>query len=161
MHHHCAGPSPWTRRKGGTQGQAIGKSKDGWTTKIIALTDALGNLVRFELLPGNRYSTIGEGPLINGIHFEGIIADKAFDNDWVIQEMNERGTQIVISQRPQRKAPIDIDTEIYKWRHLIENFFAKLKEFKAIAMRCEKTDRNFTARIYACAAELPGALGGS
>src|ERR1700687_4145687 len=50
--HYRQGPSPWTRRKRGTASQAIGRSKGGMTTKILALTDALGNLVRFVLLPG-------------------------------------------------------------------------------------------------------------
>ena len=118
------------------------------------MTDALGNLVRFQLLPGHRYDTIGVAPLIEGIQFEAILADKAFDANWIIAAMNERGAQIVISQRPRRKAPLDIDKDIYQWRHLIENFFAKLKEFKAIAMRCEKTDRNFSAMIYAAAAVI-------
>jgi transposase len=106
----------------------------------LALADALGNLVRFELLPGNRYDTIGVAPLIDGISFDAMIADKAFDSNWIIDEMNERGAKIIISQRPQRNTPLNIDLEMYKWRHLIENFFAKLKEFKAIALRCEKTD---------------------
>lgn len=110
--------------------------------------------MRFELLPGHRYDTVGVAPLIEGIEFDAILADKAFDSNWIIEDMNERGAQIVISQRPQRKAPLQIDKEIYKWRHLIENFFAKLKEFKGIAMRCEKTDRNFTSMIYACAAVI-------
>ena len=118
------------------------------------MTDALGNLVRFHLLPGNRYDTIGVAPLIEGIDFDAILADKAFDANWIIDAMNERGAQIVISQRPQRINPLQIDEEIYKWRHLIENFFAKLKEFKAIAMRCEKTDKNFSSMIYACAAVI-------
>ncbi len=122
------------------------------TTKILALTDALGNLVRFVLLPGQRYDTVGVAPLIKGIEFGGLIADKAFDANWIIEDMNERGAQIVISQRPQRTQPLDIDKEIYKWRHLIENFFAKLKEFKRIAMRSDKTDESFEAMIYACAA---------
>lgn len=47
------------------------------TTKILALTDALGNLVRFELLPGNRYDTIGVAPLIDGIDFDALLGDKA------------------------------------------------------------------------------------
>ena len=110
--------------------------------------------MRFHLLPGQRHDTVGVAPLIEDIAFGAILADKAFDSNWIIEKMNERGAQIVISQRPQRKKPLQIDTEIYKWRHLIENFFAKLKEFKAIAMRCEKTDRNFTAMIYACAAVI-------
>lgn len=120
----------------------------------MALGDALGNLVRFQLLPGNRYDTVGVAPLIEGISFDAMIADKAFDSNCIIDEMNERGAKIIISQRPQRKAPLNIDLEMYKWRHLIENFFAKLKEFKAIALRCEKTDRNFASIIYACAAVI-------
>ena len=108
--------------------------------------------MRFELLPGNRYDTIGVEPLIKGVKFDAILADKAFDANWIIEEMNERGAKIVISQRPQRTAPLLIDEEVYKWRHLIENSFAKIKEFKGIAMRSEKTDRNYSSMIFACAA---------
>ncbi len=90
--------------------------------------------------------------MIEGIEFAGLIADKAFDSDWIIEEMNERGAKIVISQRPQRLEPLEIDSEIYKWRHLVENFFGKLKEFKRIAMRSDKTDDSFEAMIYAAAA---------
>jgi len=117
------------------------------TTKILALTDALGNLVRFVLLPGQRYDTIGVAPLIEGIEFDALLADKAFDANWIIAEMDRRGAAICISQRPNRKEPIEIDPEMYKWRHLIENFFGKLKEFKRIAMRACKTDHSFTAMI--------------
>jgi len=124
------------------------------TTKILALTDALGNLVRFVLLPGQRYDTVGVAPLIEDIEFAGLIADKAFDADWIIEDMNQRGAQIVISQHPRRTKPLEIDAEIYKWRHLIENFFCKLKEFKRIAMRSDKTDTSFQAMIYASAAVI-------
>lgn len=62
--------------------------------------------------------------------------------------MNERKAKIVISERPQRKRPLDTDPEIYKWHHLIENFFCKIKEFKRIAMRCDKTDQSFAAMIH-------------
>ena len=110
--------------------------------------------MRFVLLPGNRYDTIGVAPLIRGLEFGAMLADKAFDCNWIIKDMNERGAKIVISQRPQRKEPLEIDEEIYKWRHLIENYFAKLKEFKAIAMRSEKTDRNYASMIYASAAVI-------
>ena len=124
------------------------------TTKILALTDALGNLVRFELLPGQRHDTVGVEPLIEGIAFDGLIADKAFDSDWIVEDMNERGAKIVIAQHPRRLKPLQIDAEIYKWRHLIENFFGKLKEFKRIDMRSDKTDTSFAAMIYACAAVI-------
>ena len=122
------------------------------TTKILALTDALGNLVRFVLLPGQRFDTIGVAPLIEGIEFGALIADKAFDSNDIIADLNQRGAKIVISQHPRRAVPLPIDIEMYKWRHLIENFFCKLKEFKRIAMRADKTDQSFAALIYLAAA---------
>ena len=122
------------------------------TTKILALTDALGNLVRFELMPGQRYDTVGMPPLIDGIAFGGLIADKAFDSAAIVADLDARGAKIVISQHPRRSRPLPLDRDLYKWRHLIENFFCKLKEFKRIAMRACKTDRSFAAMIYLAAA---------
>jgi transposase len=121
------------------------------TTKILALTDALGNLVRFVLLPGQRFDTAGVAPLIEGIEFGALIADKAFDSDRIIAELNHRGAKIVIAQHPRRAKPLPLDRDLYKWRHLIENFFCKLKEFKRIAMRADKTDKSFAAMIYLAA----------
>ena len=124
------------------------------TTKILALTDALGNLVRFELMPGHRFDTVGVEPLLEGIDFGGLIADKAFDSDHIIADLNERGAKVVISQHPRRTRKLALDRELYKWRHLIENFFCKLKEFKRIAMRADKTDHSFSAMIHLAAAVI-------
>jgi transposase len=90
----------------------------------------LGNLVRFVLLPGQRHDAVGLPPLIEGVEFEALIADKAFDADWIIEELNQRGAVAVVSQKSGRLRPLQIDAEVYKWRHLIENFFCKLKEIK-------------------------------
>ncbi|MGY4487434.1 transposase [Bradyrhizobium sp. LM3.2] len=152
--HHRQGPPPRSGRKRGTQSQAIGRSKGGMTTKILALTDALGNLVRFVLLPGQRFDTVGVPPLIEGLAFNALIADKAFDSNAIIAELEARGAKVVISQHPRRAQPLAIDKEMYKWRHLIENFFGKLKEFKRIAMRADKTDQSFTSMIYLAAAAI-------
>jgi len=124
------------------------------TTKILALTDALGNLVRFVLLPGQRFDTVGVAPLIEGIEFGALIADTAFDSNDIIADLDRRGAKVVIAQHPRRTVPLQIDTEMYKWRHLIENFFCKLKEFKRIAMRADKTDESFEAMIYLAAAVI-------
>lgn len=124
------------------------------TTKILALADALGNLVRFTLLPGHRFDTVGVAPLIDDVEFDALIADKAFDSDAIIAELNERGAKIVIAQHPRRSKPLAIDEEMYKWRHLIENLFGKLKEFKRIALRAEKTDQSFAAMIHLAAAVI-------
>ena len=124
------------------------------TTKTLALTDALGNLVRFGLLPGQRFDTVGVRPLIDGIVCQALIADKAFDSNALVAELNERGTKVVIAQHPRRTKPLDIDREMYKWRHLIENFFCKLKEFKRVALRSDKTDQSFAAMIHLAAAVI-------
>ena len=152
--HHRQGPPPRTGRKRGTQSQAIGRSKGGMTTKILALTDALGNLVRFVLLPGQRFDTVGVPPLIEGLAFDALIADKAFDSNAIIADLDARGAKVVISQHPRRAKPLTIDEEMYKWRHLIENFFGRLKEFKRIAMRADKTDQSFASMIYLAAAVI-------
>ena len=69
-------------------------------------------------------------------------------------QSSERGAGIVISQRTKRLAPLIIDEEIYGWRHLIENFFCKLKDFKRISQRADKTDQSFAAMIYLCSAVI-------
>ena len=124
------------------------------TTKILALTDALGNLVRFALLPGHRFDTVGVAPLLDGVRFGGLIADSAFDSDAIIADLDARGAKVVISQHPRRARPLPLDRDLYRWRHLIENCFCKLKEFKRIAMRACKTDQSFSAMIYLASAVI-------
>lgn len=97
---------------------------------------------------------MGVAPLIDGIAFDALIADKAFDSNWIVEALNERGAKIVIAQHARRKHPLAIDQEMYKWRHLVENFFCKLKEFKRIAMRACKTDTSFESLIYLCSAVI-------
>ena len=61
--------------KGGTQHQAIGRSRGGLTTKVVALVDALGKLFRFILLPGQAHDMKGVAPLIDGVCFGALLAD--------------------------------------------------------------------------------------
>jgi transposase len=119
-----------------------------------ALTDALGHFVGFVLLPGQRFDTVGVPPLIDGLAFDALIADKAFDSNAIIAELDARGAKVVISQHPRRAKPLAIDEEMYKWRHLMENFFGRLKEFKRIAMRADKTDQSFDSMIHLAAAVI-------
>lgn len=105
-------------------------------------------------MPGHRFDTVGVAPLIQDIKFGALLGDKAFDANWIIADLDARGAKVVISQHPRRARPRQIDAEIYKWRHLIENFFCKLKEFKRITMRSDKTDRSFSATIHLTAAVI-------
>ncbi len=109
--------------------------------------DALGNLVRFVLLPGQRRDIVGVAPLIADITFDALLGDKAFDADWLRADLDDRGAVAVIPPKSNRNPIIAYDKAMYRWRHLIGNFFAKLKEFRAIATRYDKTDESFRANI--------------
>ena len=139
---------------GGAETNAIGRSRGGLTTKIVALVDALGNLVRFVLLPGQRHDIVGVAPLIDGVSFDALLGDKAFDADWLRADLDDRGAAAVIPPRSNRKVIIDYDTEMYRWRHLVENYFAKIKEFRSIATRYDKTAESFSANINLAAAMI-------
>ena len=119
-----SGSTSMAPAQGGTQNQAIGRSRGGLTTKIVALVDALGNLTRFLLLPGQRHDSIGVAPLIEGIDFEALLADKAFDIDWIRAELDSRGAMAVIPPKADRVRSIPCDFAMYKWRHLVENLSA-------------------------------------
>lgn len=102
-------------------------------------------------MPGQHHDLVETKPLIEDVDFQALLADKAFDADWLIQELNERKVKVVIPPKSNRKVMRAFDKIMYKWRHLIENYFCKLKEFKRIAMRSCKTDTSFEAMIQLCA----------
>ena len=107
--------------------------------------------MRFVLLPGQRHDSVGVAPLISSIAFGALLGDKAFDVDWLRAELDARGAAAVIPPKADRKAAIPCDWAMYRWRHLIENTFAKLKEFRAVATRYDKTDTSFRATIHLAA----------
>lgn len=119
------------------------------STKIHATTDAQGNPTGFYLSPGQAHDLDGADALLPGIEADILIADKSFDADARVREPLERaGKTAVIPPRSTRLNPPDYDEKLYKERHHIENFFCRLKQFRAIATRYDKTARNFLAGIY-------------
>jgi transposase len=119
----------------------------GVTTKIMALADALGNLTDFRLLSGQAHDLGGTAALIEGLSCEKLLADRAFDADWLRKALTGAGIEPVILPKSNRRFSAESDRETYKWRHLSENFFGKLKKYRDIAMRCCKTDESFSAFI--------------
>jgi transposase len=113
--------------------------------------DALGNLAHFLLLPGQRHDSVGAEPLLDGIEIGALIANKGFDNDALRQELDARGATAVIPPKADRVRQIPCDFAMYRWRHLVENFFCDLKQFRRVATRYDKTDQSFSAMIYLAA----------
>lgn len=113
----------------------------------MALADAVGNLTDFRLLPGQAHDLRGTGALIDGLTCGQLLADRAFDADWLREALTGAGIEPVIPPKSNRRFPAEFDRETYKWRHLIENLFGRLKEYRGIAMRYCKTDESFSAFI--------------
>lgn len=103
--------------------------------------------MRFALLPGQRHEINSVDHLLAGIPYSAVLADKAFDSTAVRERIAADGATAVIPPRMGRKTPINFDREIYKWRHLIENFFCHIKHFRRIATRYEKTDLHFRSML--------------
>jgi transposase len=114
--------------------------------------DALGNPLRVRLTAGQRHEATQAGALIDGFPAEHVIADTAFDSDAFRAQLAEGGATAVIPANASRSRPIAHDRHLYKERHLVECFIGKIKHYRRIATRYEKTARNFLAVItIACA----------
>ena len=112
------------------------------------MVDALGNPIDFFLTGGEAHDLVGADQLLPTMKADTLIADKAFDADArVLQPLTAAGKTAVIPPRSNRSALRDYDRELYAARHLIENFFARIKQFRAIATRYEKTAQNFLPGI--------------
>ena len=113
----------------------------------MALTDALGNLIDFRLLPRQAYDLRGTAALINGPDLRPVARRPR-----VRCQLGARGPRRGRDRgghpaKSNRRFPANFDRDTYKWRHLIENFFQKLKEYRGIAMRCCKTDASYAAFV--------------
>lgn len=122
------------------------------STKIHAVVDALGNPVRFHLTPGQACDLDGADVLLEQIAADILLADKGYDADErVIERLQQQGKTTVIPSKRNRKQPREYDKQLYKARHLIENFFAQLKQYRAIATRYDKLAASFLGGIYLAA----------
>ena len=129
--------------------QAIGRSRGGLSTKISTLVEAPGNPTAFPLTGGEAHDPVGADHLLPGMQAGILSADKAFDADErVLESLAASGKAVVIPPRARRRSSRRFDRAAGKARHPIGNFFAKLKKFRAIATRCDKTARNFLAAIH-------------
>ena len=155
QHHRPRPPAQrWRAQKGGSD-EALGRSRGGLSGKIHATVDALGNPTGFALSPGRAHDLDGAGVLLPGLEAGVLIGDKALDAKERVREPLERaGKVVVIPPKANRKQPRRYDKDLYKARHLIENFFAKLKQFRAIATRYDKRAVHFLAAIHLAAATI-------
>jgi transposase len=113
----------------------------------------LGCPVRFFLTAGQAGDAPQAQPLVEGLSAEVVMADAAYDSDAFRAAIAAKGAQAVIPNNPSRALKYPLDKPIYAERHLVECCFSKLKQFRRVATRYEKTARNYFA-VVAIAATL-------
>ena len=132
--------------------EAIGRSRGGRTTKIHALTDDQGRPRALVPTPGNTGDVTVAPALITAVGcFSRLLADKAYDANWLRASIAERGAEAVIPCNPTRKTIIPYDAVAYRQRNLIERMFGRLKDFRRIATRYDKLGRNFFSAVLIAA----------
>ena len=126
----------------------MGRSKGGFSTKLHAAVDALGNPVQFVLTGGERADISQAEVLIDGIRFEILLADKGYCSEKLMNHVEEKGAKYCVPPKKNSKHPWDYDKIIYKERNAVERFFSFLKQFRRIATRYEKTAQNYLSMVY-------------
>ena len=136
------------RRKRGQVNHSFGRSRGGFTTKVHALCDALGNPLRFILTGGHRSDYTQALALLDGYSARAVWGDKGYDADYIVEAAENMGAITVIPSKSNRTIQRDYDEALYKERNLIERMFGKLKQFRRIATRYDKTDSAFMAFLH-------------
>jgi transposase len=83
-----------------------------------------------------------------------VIADRGYDAKWVLELAESKGSQAHIPTHRSRKLQRSVDPQLYRQRNLVERFFSKLKHFRRIATRYEKSARNYLAAVLLAASRL-------
>jgi transposase len=107
----------------------------------------LGCPVRFTLTAGQKGDSPQAAALIEGLPAEFVMADTAYDADHLRQAIAAKGALAVIPNNPSRALKYPLDKHLYAQRHLVECCFSKLKQFRRVATRFEKTARNYQAVV--------------
>ena len=153
----CLGTSNITTPKKGDQdAQALGRSRGGFTTKLHARCDGQGRPLCFVLTPGQAHDVQGFAPLFRMLaeRVEALLADKGYDADAIRDTLAKADVEAVIPAKSNRRTPIPHDREKYRWRNLIERLFNKLKNWRRVATRYDKTAESYLGFVTLASVKL-------
>jgi transposase len=111
------------------------------------VVDALGLPVAVSLTPGQAADITQAEPLLDRVRPDALLADKGYDSDALVETLEGRGITPVIPPKANRKEPRQTDFALYRERNLVERFFGKLKQYRAIATRYDKLANTFLAAV--------------
>jgi len=129
-------------------------SRGGRTTKIHARVDARGRPIQIEVTAGNVHDCSHAEALLEHITAKAILADKGYDSDAIVEKIEAAGALAVIPSKSNRKVQRPHDKELYKKRNFVERFFNRLKHWRGLATRYEKTLESYLAMLHLVCARL-------
>jgi len=124
--------------------EGLERSKGGLTSKFHAKIDALGNSLKFIIISGQR-NDCTQAALLESVYESEVMADKAYDSNDIHKQVADQNCNAVIPPRKNRIEQYDYDEFFYKERHVVECFFGKIKYFRRVFSRFDKSARNFIA----------------
>ena len=134
--------------KNGGRGRLIGRTRGGLTSKLHAVTDALGRPIRMVLTRGQTSDYIGARTLLSLLPApKRLLADKGYDTNSLRSRLAETATEAVIPPTRSRKAPIRYDTTAYRDRNKIERAFCRHKDWRRIATRYDTRAADFASAV--------------
>ena len=133
----------------------MGRSRGGLTTKIHALVDANGLPIALKLTEGQAHDGRSADDMLGSLVAGNILlADRAYDSDALRQTLAKRGAWANVKPMPQRRSVPAFSSFLYRYRNLVERFFNKLKHFRAVATRYDKTPENYLAAVKLASARI-------
>jgi transposase len=139
VHQHGANP------KGGQDAHAIGRTKGGLNTKLHAVVDGAGRAIRFVLTAGQVNELKVAPTLLVDLCNVMVVADKAYDSDQFHQMLADQYCDTCIPTKSNRRCRLPFNRKWYRKRHRVENFFARVKQWRRFATRYDKTLTCFLA----------------
>jgi transposase len=128
---------------GGQKAQCMGRTKGGLNTKITAMVDSVGQVIGLGLCCGQQADSQACELFFNTVRRQWVLADKAFDTDELRGKLARRQCLACIPPKANRTVQYYYDKELYKWRHVVENFFCRIKIYRRIATRYEKLSETY------------------
>ncbi|MDO7874749.1 IS5 family transposase [Hymenobacter sp. ASUV-10] len=144
-HQHAAA------KKSAAPAEALSRSRGGFTSKLHAVGDALGNPLRLALTPGQQADCTVAADLLEGLAVGAVLADKAYDTNALIAQIHQVGAAVVVPSKRSRRTARELDRNLYADRNKVERFFNRLKHYRRLATRYDKTATSFLAFAH-CAA---------
>lgn len=133
----------------------MGRSRGGLTTKIHALVDGNGLPIALKLSPGQAHDGKSAADMLGGLGpGQILLADRAYDSNALRDTMAAQGAWANIKPMPGRVKRLAFSAFLYRYRNLVERFFNKLKHFRAVATRYDKSDANYLAAVKLAATKI-------